>query len=129
MIFPLRIKLALLTSLLLVAGIGTVSFLVLNQSSSALVDEAQKRGAAVARDLARNVRDPLLLEDDLVLQRLITTVAQESEVRAVRIAGWDLGALLQLPVAEVVAQADTLTATGLAYDTGVGDAILHRATH
>jgi adenylate cyclase len=89
LIFPLRLKLALLTSALLVAGIGTVSLLVLDQSRTALESEAQKRGISMAQDLARNARDPLLLEDDLVLSRLISTAAQEAEVRAVRVVDKD----------------------------------------
>lgn len=85
MIFPLRLKLALLTSSLLVAGIGTVSLLVLDQSSEALENEARKRAIFLAEQLASNVRDPVLLEDDLVTSQLLETTAAESDVRVARV--------------------------------------------
>jgi adenylate cyclase len=86
-IFPLRVKLALLASGLLVAGIATVALLLLEQSSQALELEARKRGQFLADSLARNARDPMLLEDDLVLGQVIETVAQESEVLLARVVG------------------------------------------
>ena len=58
MIFPLRVKLALLASLLLVGGIGTVSLLVLERSSEALEAEARKRGRFLAWSLAQNASAP-----------------------------------------------------------------------
>jgi len=84
-IFPLRVKLALLAIGLLVVGIGTVALLLLEQSSEALELEARKRGQFLAESLARNARDPMLLEDDLVLGQVIETVAQESEVLVARV--------------------------------------------
>ncbi|MBW2280759.1 MAG: HAMP domain-containing protein [Deltaproteobacteria bacterium] len=85
MIVPLRLKLALLASVLLVAGIGTVSLLLLDRSSEALETEARKRGRYMASSLARNARDAVLLEDDLVLSGLLGTVATEDEVLTVRV--------------------------------------------
>lgn len=85
MIFPLRLKLALIMSLLLVAGIGTVATLLFSQYSRALENEARKRGSYIAESLAQNARDAVLLEDDLVLSRLVDSVAKESEVVAARL--------------------------------------------
>ena len=85
MIFPLRFKLALLSSLLLVAAIGTVSLVVLDQSARALADEAGKRAIVLAQQLARNAREPLLLQDDLMLSQLLESVAKESEISVVRV--------------------------------------------
>jgi class 3 adenylate cyclase len=85
LIVPLRLKLALLTSLLLLAGIGTVSALVLERARDALIVEAEKRAVSLARHLARNARDPVLLEDDLVVAKLVDGAAQEAEVLAARI--------------------------------------------
>jgi adenylate cyclase len=84
-IFPLRYKLALLTSALLVAGIGTVSYLVFQQSRDALEAEVRKRGIAIAQTLARSARDPLLLQDDLQLSQLVESIAAEPEIAAVRL--------------------------------------------
>jgi adenylate cyclase len=84
-IFPLRVKLALLASLLLVGGIGTVSLLLLERSSEALEAEANKRGRFLASSLAQNAAAPLLEQDDLVVSGLVETVAGESEVLVVRV--------------------------------------------
>jgi adenylate cyclase len=84
-IFPLRYKLALLTSALLVAGIGTVSYLVFQQSRAALENEVGKRGVAIAQTLARSARDPLLLRDDLQLQQLVANIAAEPDIVTARV--------------------------------------------
>jgi adenylate cyclase len=86
---PLRLKLALLTSVLLVAGIGTVSFIVLERSRGALEAEAQKRAMSIARNLARNARVPVLEQDDVVLASLLAAVSQEGEVIVARILDRD----------------------------------------
>jgi class 3 adenylate cyclase len=84
-IFPLRYKLALLTSVLLVAGISTVSYLVFQQSRAALEIEIGKRGSAIAQTLARSARDPLLLRDELQLTQLVESIAAEPEIAAARL--------------------------------------------
>jgi uncharacterized membrane protein affecting hemolysin expression len=88
-IFPLRFKLALLASLLLVAAIGTISLIVLDQSAQALAAEAGKRAVVLAEQLARNAREPLLLEDDLTLSQLLESIAKESEVSVARVLDKD----------------------------------------
>ena len=89
MIFPLRFKLALLSSVLLVVAIGTVSLVVLDQSARALGDEAGKRAVVLAQQLARNAREPLLLEDDLMLSQLLESISKEAEVSVVRVLDKD----------------------------------------
>jgi adenylate cyclase len=84
-IFPLRYKLALLTSALLVAGIGTVAYLVFDQSRAALELEIEKRGIAIAKTLARSSRDPLLLQDDLQLTQLVENIAAEHDIATARL--------------------------------------------
>jgi adenylate cyclase len=88
-IFPLRLKLSLLASILLVLGIGTVSWLLLETSSDALEQEARKRGRFMALNLARAARDPLLLDDDVVMASLLDAVASEGEVRVARLVDTD----------------------------------------
>ena len=85
MIFPLRLKLALLTSVVLVLGIGTAGWLLRYQYQDALEGEAGKRGRYVAQSLAQNAREPVLLQDDVRLAELLETVAQESEVVGARL--------------------------------------------
>jgi class 3 adenylate cyclase/uncharacterized membrane protein affecting hemolysin expression len=89
MIFPLRLKLALLTITLLVAGIGTVAALLFNQYSNALETEAKKRGRYIAQSLAQTAREAVLLEDDVGLAKLVETVAKESEVIVARLLDAD----------------------------------------
>jgi len=84
-IFPLRYKLALLSSVLLVAGIGTVSYLVFQQSRAAIEIEIGKRGMAIAQTLARSARDPLLLRDDVQLTQLVASIAEEPEIAFARL--------------------------------------------
>jgi class 3 adenylate cyclase len=84
-IFPLRLKLALFTSALLVAGIGIVSWQMMDLSRAALEEEARKRGESLASNLSRNARDPVLLDDDVVIAKLLETVSSEAEVIAVRV--------------------------------------------
>jgi hypothetical protein len=84
-IFPLRLKLALFTSALLIAGIGIVSVLMVDLSRSALEEEARKRGESLVKNLSRNARDPVLLEDDVVIAKLLETVSAEAEVIAARV--------------------------------------------
>ena len=74
-----------MAGVLLIAGVGTVSMLVFQQSSEALEAEARKRGVFLTRQLADNARDPLLLEDDLVLTKLLRTVSDESEILVARL--------------------------------------------
>ena len=80
MFFPLRFKLALLSSVLLVGGVATASALLLAQSRSALESEISKRGASLASNLARNATQPVLLGEDLVVDQLLKTIGEESGV-------------------------------------------------
>ncbi len=85
MVFPLRLKLALVTSTLLLASIATVAWLLDQQYTQALETEARKRGLYIAQSLARNARDPVLLQDDVVIGKLLESVVGESEVVAARL--------------------------------------------
>ncbi len=108
MIFPLRFKLAILSSVLLVGAIGTISLVVLERSAQALADEAGKRAIVLAEQLARNAREPLLLEDDLTLSQLLETVSEESEVTVTRVLDKS-GRVIASSRPDDVAQRDRLT--------------------
>src|SRR5215831_4554924 len=47
------------------------------------------RAVVLAQQLARNAREPLLLEDDLMLAQLLGTLSKESEVSVVRVLDKD----------------------------------------
>jgi len=85
--FPLGLKLSILTGVLLVAGTATVSLMLLERTTDAIEAEAQKRGRFMTMNLARNARDPALLDDDLVIQQLLESVAQEPGVLSARLVG------------------------------------------
>ena len=93
MIFPLRLKLALFATSLLVVGIALVAALLYNSFSGALENEARKRGRFFAGNLAQNARQAILLEDDVVLGKLLDDVANEAEVVGARLLNTD-GAIL-----------------------------------
>lgn len=86
---PLRLKLALFTGLLLVGGIGIVSVIYQQRMGEALTEEAQKRGRSIAKNLAADARERVLLEDDLTLESLVKSSATEEDVRAARIVDGD----------------------------------------
>jgi class 3 adenylate cyclase len=91
---PLRLKLSLMTSVLLVGTIGTVSFLVLQDTRSAIESEARARGVYMAGNLARDARKAALLDDDVALEALLQSVASEPGVVAARMLQKD-GSLLR----------------------------------
>lgn len=85
MFFSLRYKLALLASVLLVAGVGIASWLMFAQSTRALETEIRKRGEVLAETLARSARVPLLEQDDLNLSPLVRNAGAEPGILAARI--------------------------------------------
>jgi adenylate cyclase len=90
---PLRLKLSVMTSILLIGTIGTVSILVLQDTRRAIEEEARTRARYMALNLARDARKATLLEDDIELEELLQSVAQEPGVVAARLLGKD-GALI-----------------------------------
>ncbi len=102
MIFPLRLKLALLTGSLLGVAIATVSLLMLNLLSESIESEVRKRGEFLVAQLADNARDPLLLQDDLVLGQLLERVAREPEIVVARVLDTEGGLVASTEAAEPV---------------------------
>jgi adenylate cyclase len=84
-IFPLRYKLALLTSALLIAGIVSVSYLLFDQSRRALKQEVAERGIVLADTLASSARNLLLEGYDVEVGRLLESIAAKPEIRAARV--------------------------------------------
>src|SRR3970282_410442 len=95
-IFPLRFKLALLASLLLVAAIGTISLIVLDQSAQALAAGAGKRAGVPAESIAKESEVTVARVLDKDGRVLASSVKDEPEVRErmtgkEKIARWPLG--------------------------------------
>ena len=76
LLFPLRLKLSLLTSVLLIGTIGTVSLLVTDRLTDAIEEQARERVQFMAFNLAENARDAMLAQEELVLDQLLRSVAQ-----------------------------------------------------
>jgi len=83
--FPLRLKLALLASLLLIGTIGTVSLLVLERLTATVEHEARERLLFMATNLADNARDAVLAQEELVVDQLLRTIAQQPGVGTARV--------------------------------------------
>jgi adenylate cyclase len=90
---PLRLKLSLVTSLLLVGTIGTVAVVVVQNTREAIETEARARARYMAVNLARDARKATLLEDDIALEELLRSVVAEPGVVAARLLNKD-GSLL-----------------------------------
>jgi adenylate cyclase len=85
LLFPLRLKLSLLTSVLLIGTIGTVSVLVIDRFTEAIEVQARERVQFMAVNLAENARDAMLAQEELVLDQLLRSVAQQPGVVVARL--------------------------------------------
>jgi adenylate cyclase len=85
LLFPLRLKLSLLTSVLLIGTIGTVSLLVTDRLTDAIEAQARERVQFMAFNLAENARDAMLAQEELVLDQLLRSVAQQPGVVVARL--------------------------------------------
>lgn len=85
LLFPLRLKLSLLTSVLLIGTIGTVSLLVTDRLTAAIEEQARERVQFMAFNLAENARDAMLAQEELVLDQLLRSVAQQPGVVVARL--------------------------------------------
>jgi class 3 adenylate cyclase len=109
---PLRLKLSLMTSVLLVGTIGTVSLLVLQDTRGAIESEARARARYMAVNLARDARTATLLENDIALSALLVSAAQEPGVVAARLLAKD-GTLIASSQPDEKRQYQRLTANRL----------------
>jgi adenylate cyclase len=85
LLFPLRLKLSLLTSVLLIGTIGTVSLLVTARLTEAIEEQARERVQFMAFNLAENARDAMLAQEELVLDQLLRSVSQQPGVVVARL--------------------------------------------
>jgi len=81
----LTIKFSAVVVTLLLGTCVTLALIATSHERSSLVSEVEKRGMAVAMNLAANAKEPLLAKDDLTLESLVNKVADENGVVLVRI--------------------------------------------
>jgi class 3 adenylate cyclase len=77
----LRLKILFFTVLLLILVTFSIGFLIKNEVEKAIKNEIRLRGVAIARNLALNSEDPLVLGDDLYLNQLVTDAMKNEGVR------------------------------------------------
>jgi adenylate cyclase len=77
---PLKVKLSLLITALLVLTVALVSAFLLRQQQESLTTEMQKRGLAIATNLANGAKNALLSNDDLTLSLLVQDAMKNPDV-------------------------------------------------
>ncbi len=85
----LRLKILLFTILLLFLVTFSIGYFLSNEVQKAIRNEIRLRGFAIARNLALNSEDPLVLGDDLYLQQLVTDAKKNEGVLYAIIVGID----------------------------------------
>ena len=77
---PLKLKLSLLITSLLVITVVLVSVFLLRQEQQGLSAEMTKRGLTIAQDLSASAKNPLLTNDDLTLNVLVKDAMKDPDV-------------------------------------------------
>lgn len=77
----LRVKILLFTVLLLILVTFSIGYFLKNEVQKSVRKEINLRGIAIARNLALNSEDPLILRDDLYLKQLVTDAMKNEGVR------------------------------------------------
>jgi adenylate cyclase len=85
----LRLKILFFTIFLLFLITISIGYFIRNEVQKSIRREMQLRGFAIARNLALNSEDPLVLGDDLYLQQLVTDAKKNEGVRYTLIVGTD----------------------------------------
>lgn len=78
--FPIKTKLTLLITLLILSTMTVTSAFLFHQGKRILTEEVQKRGAAMLHMLAEDSKGPLLSGDDLLLHKFVSEVGKSEGV-------------------------------------------------
>jgi adenylate cyclase len=77
---PLKLKLGLLITGLLVIAVGLLSGVLLYSTEESLLTETTKRGHTIAQHLANAARNPLLTKDELTLNLLVKDAMKDGDL-------------------------------------------------
>jgi adenylate cyclase len=77
---PLKVKLSLLITALVVLAVALVGFFLLRQQQQSLTAEMTKRGLTMAENFAAGAKTPLLTNDELTLGVLVTDAMRDPDV-------------------------------------------------
>ncbi|HEU4438830.1 MAG TPA: adenylate/guanylate cyclase domain-containing protein [Methylomirabilota bacterium] len=86
---PLKVKLSLLITALVVLTVALVGLFLLRQQQQSLTAEMTKRGLTMAENFAASAKTPLLTGDDLTLGVLVTDAMKDPDVTYVIVADHD----------------------------------------
>jgi len=86
---PLKVKLSLLITALVVLAVALVGLFLLRQQQQSLTAEMTKRGLTMAENFAAGAKTPLLTNDDLTLGVLVTDAMKDPDVAYVIVADHD----------------------------------------
>ena len=87
--FPLKVKLGVFMTLLIVVTVELVGIILLRQEQRSLTAEITKRGLTIARDLAASSKNSLLTNDELTLNLLVKDALRDEDVAYVVFADED----------------------------------------
>jgi adenylate cyclase len=79
---PLVLKLSVMISLLVIAGVSVVSVTLLSKQSQLQYTQVTDLGEAMAKQLANSVTEPLFTDDSLSLQLMVNNFAELPRVKA-----------------------------------------------
>lgn len=77
---PIAVKLALSITTLIVAGMSTLGFIILENQKSIMSEQVTNMGTAVARQLADSSKEMVLSDDTLGLQTLINNLLDKNNI-------------------------------------------------
>src|SRR4029077_12321201 len=86
---PLKVKLSLLITALVVLAVALVGLFLLRQQQQSLTAEMTQRGLTMAENFAAGAKTPLLTGDDLTLGVLVTDAMKDPDVSYVIVADHD----------------------------------------
>jgi adenylate cyclase len=86
---PLKVKLSLLITALVVLAVALVGLFLLRQQQESLTAEMTKRGLTMAENFAAAAKAPLLTNDDLTLGVLVTDAMKDPDVSYAVVADHD----------------------------------------
>jgi len=78
---PIAIKLALAITILIVSGMSTLGFIILENQKSVLNQQINDMGSAIARQVASSASEMVLSDDNLGLQTLVNNLVDNHQIK------------------------------------------------
>jgi len=78
---PIAIKLALAITLLIVSGMSTLGFIILENQKTVLTQQINDMGSAIVKQVANSASDMVLSDDSLSLQTLVNNLVDHYQIK------------------------------------------------